>query len=367
MADKMKILIVNTVQTGKNGITNVIFNYLNSLDSDSIIFDMLSLNQPDHIYVSFIERKGGHLFVLSRKDGALKYWIGLRNLISRNKYDAVHIHGNSHTVVLELSAALFANCKNRIVHAHNTQTDYPLFHKYSTPLFKLLVTHRFSCGIDAGKWMFGTSSFTVINNGIDIEKFHFNPEKRILVRNENNWNQNRKVIGHVGYFEKVKNQEWVISVFSELYKTDNTYRLLLIGDGVQRDDMQQLVRKLNLSDVVRFTGNIDNVEDYLNAMDLVMMPSLYEGLPLTLIEQQVNGLRCFVSENITRESDKTGNLSFLSLSLPVSEWADTIRKVSIDDELARLSRSEDAIKAITACGYNIKQEAMKLLEFYKKL
>ena len=116
----MKILLINTVPTEQNGITGVIFNYLKAIDAKDITFDLLSLNTPLSQYSDIVEAKGGRVFVLPRLNGVWAYWKSLRRLIKKNHYDAVHIHGNSHTVVLELSAAWAADCVVRMVHSHTT-------------------------------------------------------------------------------------------------------------------------------------------------------------------------------------------------------------------------------------------------------
>lgn len=361
----MKILLINTVPTEQNGITGVIFNYLKAMDVKNITFDLLSLNTPSSLYSNIVESKGGRVFVLPRLEGILKYWNGLRQLIKENRYDAVHIHGNSHTVVLELSAAWAAGCGVRIVHSHTTTCKYVVVSRLLTQPFNMLYTHGLACGDAAGRWMFGKRKFTVMNNGVDTELYAFDEAKRTDIRSKEGWT-NCKVIGHVGGMVETKNHKFIIDVFNELHKRDDCYRLLLIGDGSLRADVESRVEDFGLKDYVCMTGNTNNVCDYLNAMDFVLMPSLFEGLPLTLVEQQANGLRCVVSDAITNEANKTGNLSFLSLSLGASGWADRICKMSMDSDKERIQRSEKAVNDITISGYNIKEEAKKLKDYYIK-
>lgn len=361
----MNILLINTVPTEQNGITGVIFNYLKAMDAQNITFDLLSLNTPSSLYSNIVESKGGHVFVLPRLEGTLKYWNGLRRLIKENRYDAVHIHGNSHTVVLELSAAWAAGCVVRMVHSHNTTCKHVVVSRLLTQPFNMLYTHGLACGDAAGRWMFGKRKFTVINNGVDTELYAFDETKRNALRIDKGWTD-CKVIGHVGGFVETKNQRFIVEVFRELYKCDNTYRLLLIGDGHMRQEVEEKVKECGLQDVVCMTGNINNVCDYLNAMDLVLMPSLFEGLPLTLVEQQANGLRCVVSDAITTEADKTGNMTFLPLTMDATGWAESIKSIVLDNTEQRKARSHEAIKRIRECGYSVQEEARKLKEYYIK-
>ena len=359
----MKILLINTVPTEKNGITNVMFNYLTGMNTEGMQIDFLSLNEPEQMYVKAVEERGGKLYVLPRLDGTVTYWKGLRKLIKNNKYDAVHIHGNSHTVVLELSTAWAAGCKVRMVHSHNTACKHLAVHKYMTPIFNALYTHGLACGEAAGKWMFGKRPFTVVNNGVDTRKYAFNQFTRDVIRKQNGW-ENCKVIGHVGSMIEEKNHKYILEVFKNLHKRDQSVRLLLIGDGHLRPELEADISYHGLKNAVCMTGNINNVNEYLNAMDLVLMPSLFEGLPLTLVEQQANGLQCVVADTITREADKTDSLTFLSLDAPVSEWADTIEGILSSDKDDRSIRSQSNIKKIAECGYSIQEEARKLNAYY---
>lgn len=360
----IKILLINTVPTGKNGITNVLFNYLRAMDTADMQMDLVAINQPDDYYVNEVEKKGGHVYVLPRLHGTISYWMALYNLIRENRYDAVHIHGNSHTTILELSAAKFAECKVRIVHAHSTKCSHIVVHRLLKPIFNSLYTCGIACGEAAGKFMYGNNPFDIINNGVDTEKFAFNQNYRDAIRNKHNLH-GCKVIGHVGYFSEVKNHFWIIEIFRNLVKKDNTCRLLLIGDGKLKSVITEMAKDYGIIDRIIFTGNINNVDEYLNAMDLVLMPSLYEGLPLSLIEQQANGLICIVSDRITQEVDKSGNIHFVSLSVPSEEWANIVLD-KLNSKIERGKKSIKAIENIEKCGYSIHKEAKKLYGYYNK-
>lgn len=359
----MKILLINTVPTDKNGITNVLFNYLRAMNMDDLQIDLVTINQPDEYYVKEVEKKGGQLFVLPRLNRTVMYWRSLRDLIRRENYNAVHIHGNSHTTVLELTAAKAAGCDVRIVHAHTTKCMNIGLHKLLSPLFYCLCTKNLACGVAAGKFMFGNRPFCIVNNGIDTDKFAYHQEHRDYIRNKYNWNS-CKVIGHVGYFSEVKNHRWIIEVFREIVKRDKSFRLVLIGDGELREEIVETAKEYEILDNISFTGNINNVDEYLSAIDVILMPSFFEGLPLSLIEQQANGLRCVVSDSITAEVDITGNIKFLSLSLSAKEWADEIVNIKTITDEERKRISDCANYAVIKCGYSIKEEAEKIAKIY---
>lgn len=360
-----RVLLICTTRIGKTGITNVVMNYLRSFNTEDIKFDLCAINNPEQAYIDIVRKQGGEVYVIERLGNTFTYFMDLIHLVKKQHYNAVHIHTNSHTAVLELLAAKFAGCKVRIVHSHNTTCKSVLLHRLLTPVFNLLYTHGFACGDEAGRWMFGNRPFSVINNGVDVAKFVFDKSKRDEIRTKLRVEDNQILLGHVGMFNGVKNQQFIVEVVSELCKKNENYRLVLIGDGEQRNKVEEITKNLNLEDKVFFTGNIDNVSDYLSAIDLIVMPSLYEGLPLALIEQQANGLRCIVSDTITQEVNKTGNVTFLSLNSPAEKWATEI--VSMKKVEGRELVSQKAINDIISAGYSIREEANKLERFYKEI
>lgn len=362
----MKVLVINTVPTEKNGITNVIFNYMEAISHQDIQMDLLMINEAEQSYKDRVAKCGGESIVLCRSaKNILIYLIKLSRIINKNKYDAVHIHGNSHTMILELLAAKLGGCKVRITHSHNTTCNSITLHKLLTPVFNSLYSHGLACGKEAGFWQYGNRPFTVINNGVDTDRFAFNESIRKKIRETLGVSDKETLMGHVGYFLPLKNQKFIVDILSVLDYQFKNYKLLLIGDGELRSAVEKQVHNLGLQEKVVFTGNIDNVSDYLNAIDMILMPSLYEGLPLSLIEQQANGLQCVCSDTITKEADKTGNLKFLSLKKNESEWAqEVIDFIKLE---GREQRSLKAIIDIKKSGYSIQEEASKLLKFYNSV
>ena len=361
----MKLLVINTAGLAIGGITTNMYNYLSRIKDKSTKIDLVVTVLQDEVSVKRFQNIGCSLYYLPhRTKKPFLYMYKLYLLCKKNKYDIVHIHGNSHTVVIDLLPVWIAGCVVRMVHAHNTTCSHVVVHKLLSIPFNLLYTHALACGQAAGRLMFGNKHFTIVNNGVDTDLYKFNSETRDFIRSKHKWD-NCRVLGHVGIFLEIKNQTFIVDVFKELYQKDNSYRLVLIGEGPMQNCIRDKVQRLGLSNMVVFTGNINNVHEYLNAIDLIIMPSLFEGLPLALIEQQTNGLRCVVSDNITCEADKTESLTFLSLDTPITEWADTIWKITNYSQEDRCERSKSNITKIEQCGYSILKEAKKLQTYYR--
>lgn len=358
-----KILIINTVKTQANGITNSIFNLLSECNHDFIC---------DYIAINEIDRKDNKynpistVIVLPRSFRTVfNYFFNLIRIIRKNKYNLVHIHGNSHTTILELLAAYFGGCKNRIVHSHSTRCNHVLFHHLSTYAFNALCTHRFACGELAGHWMFGKSAFQIIRNGIDVKKYEFNQISRSNIRNFLKWND-KIILGHVGNFVPVKNHKFIIDIFSELIAYNDNYRLVLIGNKLETyNETVEYCKHKNLIEKVVFTGSIPNVNEYLCAVDIIIMPSLFEGVPLALMEAQASGLICLVSDRISSEVNKTGNVYYESLNSSARNWASIIVNYQISNE--RKESSNKAISDIISSGYSITSESSKLFSLYKSI
>lgn len=353
-----KILLINTVPTDRNGITNVIFSYYGSDLVKFYQLDYMSINKLSNSYIETIKNNGGSYYFVNRSlKHVFSYIFSLRRIIKENHYDAVHIHGNSHTLVIELISAFLSNCKVRVIHAHSTSSNSHLLHKVLGPLFNLLCTTRIACGNEAGKWMFGSHDFIVIKNGINTSRFAFNEDSRDEIRKELGWD-GKVILAHVGEFSINKNQVFLVEVLKKLLNGNDTYRLLLIGDGEQRNIVNEKVNEYSLSNKVLFTGKIPDVFKYLNACDLILMPSYYEGFPVTLLEQQANGVRCVISDTITKDANISGDVAFLPLS--VDKWVDEIKSLPNDSIDNRKDRSSDSVSILKEKGFDVNSSVEKL-------
>lgn len=360
----MKVLMIPLVPFRRNGISSVICNIVNNIDNEAFDVNIVAINKPDNEYCQTVN---AHIYSIIRgKTKLFQYCYNLYKLIKKEKYDIVHIHGNSHTLAFELLIAKLAGCKKRIVHSHNTTCVYKLMNYMLTPLFNHLYTGALACGKDAGIWMFGKKNFTIINNGIDTERFAFNLAARKELRRKLCIQENEILICHVGCFNKQKNQNFLIEIFELLCKKDpDKYKLLLIGTGDLIDEIKKKVNSSEIYSKVAFLGGINNVNLYLSASDLIVMPSLYEGFPVTLVEEQANGLPCVVSDNISEDVNITGEVTFIPLNNNPKQWVEAIERQKIIGD--REEKSAESIAKIVKAGLDMKHEIKKLEKYYKEM
>lgn len=360
----IKVLVVNTIEFSRiNGITAVIMNYYRNMNKNNLQMDFLVLNQIEEEYREEFQKNHARVYCLERKQRPIYYCIQLEKLLRRNQYDVIHIHGNSAMMLPDTLMAKFAGVPVRIVHSHNTTCSHMRLHQLFYPIFQRIYTHAFACGQDAGKWLFRTRPFVEIKNGIDLKKYSYNQAVRIQYRKKLNAN-GQVVIGHVGNFFKQKNHEFLINLFAELLQKNSNYLLVLISDGDLMDQIKKQVERLGLKEKVIFLGKISNVHEYLQAMDMFVLPSLFEGLPLALVEAQAAGLPCLVADTISREVNLTNSMQYLSIQ-DTTTWVkaiqETTQRIEEDD---RIENSKKWGEDIRAAGYDIRVNANRMRELY---
>ncbi len=341
----MKVLIINTTNTKANGITNVIFNLFHPTKSLGHEIDFLTVNDPPKLYTDIIENNGGRVYTLSRSvSHPLRYIRTLKKLL--RGYDAVHVHGNSASMLLEMIAARAARVSVRILHSHSTSTNNPLLHSILRPFLRFFSTARLACSNESGKWTYGCDDYVVINNTIDVKKYVYSPEKRSSLRLEYNIDDKTSVYGHVGAFNPEKNHGFLVDVFYEIQKREPDSRLFLIGDGRLRDTIQSKVNDLGISDKVIFVGNITNVFDFLNLFDVFIFPSLHEGFGIAPLEAQANGMAVVAAkDNVPDVVRILDNFVFLPVSDGAEKWAEGILTLNTD-------RVPAAQQAVISAGYD---------------
>lgn len=351
------------------GIETMLMNYYRNIDRENIQFYFLCNKNKPGAYDEEILDLGGKIFHSPGLNPlkALKYHKIVKRIIIENNIDIVHVH-NGAFGLQALIAAKSAGVKVRISHVHGTKIDknlkLPLKLLYKTQL-KRFANQYWGCGIEAVNYYFGKNNidkenYYILKNAIDEEKFKYNSEIRKKIRQKLNIKENEILVGHVGRFMPQKNHIFLIDVFKNVLGKNKNYKLLLMGDGELQEKIKNKVTELGMKDKVIFTGNVPNTYEYYQAMDLFILPSLFEGLPVVGIEAQASGLNCLFSDTISKEVDITGNVEYLSLNDSLDKWGDKIIEISFQ-------KRKTIEKEIYNSGYSIKVETKKLEEKYEDL
>ena len=365
----MKILVICTVDLDKNGISTCIMNYFELIASSEIQMDLVAPNIVSEELRKTIESKGMKLYELPmRKESTLSYFLKLRKIISRGSYDVVHAHGNSCTLAIELLAARLGGCRRRIAHSHNTTCEHKRAHKLLRPVFELCCTERFACGEAAGKWLFQKKKFDIIKNGVNLDIYNVNEEKRKKLRCSLGVLEDEILIGHIGVFNYQKNHEFLVEVFKELKENNQEkFKMVLIGDGSLKTEIEGKVKEYALEKDIFFTGNISDVADYLQAIDILLLPSRFEGLPYVLVEAQAAGKLCIVSDKVSVEARLTELVHFVSIDSS-SEWVENVlSKYKIYKNMECKKQIQEAHNELTKKGYSLIQNAKYLKDRYLKI
>lgn len=349
------------------GVETVIMNYYRNIDKTKIQFDFVVHKGALPQYITKVKKHGGKVYeITSYKSNILKYTYEIYKIIKENNYEIVHSNMNSLSG-FPLFAAYLACAKVRILHNHTTDNPAEgirtIAKRILRPFARLFANQYWACSKLAAEWMYGKNAVingrvTIINNAINLEKFKFNKEKREKLRKELGV-ENCFVIGHVGRFMKQKNHEFLIEIFNEVLKQKNNAKLLLIGDGNLKSLIEAKVQNLGIEKAVIFLGVRNDVADLYNAMDVFILPSLYEGLPVVGVEVQANGLPFICSDKVTDEILLTNNIKLLSLRQPKTEWCSAI----INAERKEIVNNED----ILLKNFDIKSESRKLENIYKNM
>lgn len=360
----MRILVVVTGGLKNDGISLGTIGYFNSMKKDDMTIDFLAVNNVEKSVVKKIEKANCNVIkIKERNKKPLEYMYRLYRIIRKNKYDIVHVHGSSALLVIEMFIAKIAGVKVRIAHSRNTKCNNVKVDKLLRKAFYKFTTDYFACGKEAGEWLFENNEFTIIPNGKNIKQFEFSIQKREEIRNKFNLN-NKLVIGHVGRINHQKNHEFLIDIFYEVKKLNSNTALILVGDGELRDSIKEKIERLGLINDVIMTGEVNNANEIMQGMDVMVMPSLYEGLPNVVIEAQISGLPCVISDTITRECKITDRVSFESLESSKEVWAKKILNISI---INREECKDKIIDEVRNAGYDIDENAKRLKDIYLSL
>ena len=358
--DTIRVLeIVTDMRRG--GLETMLMNYYRHIDRDLVQFDFLVHRDFRADYDDEIESLGGKIYRLPRLvPWSPSYHKALDKFFAEHtEYRIVHVHQDCLSSVI-LKAAEKRGIPVRIAHSHNSNQDKNL--KYFVKLYyrrqiPQYATHLFSCGQAAGEWMFQGAPFEILNNAIDARQYQFDPTRARQKRLELGIPEGGFVMGHVGRFSPQKNHDFLLDIFAEVHRQQKNAFLLLVGDGSLRLDVEKKVHSLELNSNVIFTGVRNDVPDLMQAMDVFVFPSLYEGLPVTMIEAQAAGLPCFISDKVPLECKITDLVTQIPLQAPAEQWAEQILS-------AHHLERKDTYSQIAAAGFDIVERAEWLQNFY---
>lgn len=338
------------------GLENVLMNYFRNINRDEIHIDFLVNEKYATDYTREVKALGGNVYYTDRlgQQGLIKYINSLIHIIKNNgPYDVIHVNMEQRGGIACL-AGLIAGVKMRICHSHTTNVS-AIYSKLLMPLYRLFIkisaTKLLACGESAGQFMLG-KKFEVLPNAIDVNKFAYVDQSLVKAfKNSYGLPDNAVLLGHVGRLSKEKNQLFLIDLLAKLSKSVIDYRLIIVGDGEEKNKILKLAEEKGIIDRIIFTGFREDVNILMNVFDIFLLPSFYEGLPLTVIEAQAAGVQCILSNNITTEVDLgLGLVEFLSIK-DISSWAAYIisfRKKVINKNLIN-TKFQERCYEIKAC------------------
>ena len=357
-----RVLYVVTVRLAYEGITMSALNFIRNMDRTKVHVDVASPGPVDEGIRQELESLGCAVHII---DGRLKspagYMLKLMQLVRRGGYDIVQAHGNSCTLAIDLMAAYLGGAKVRIAHSHNSFCKFMKAHKLLRIPFDMLYTHSFACGKEAGEWLFPGKRFTVVRNATDSRKYLFDPGVRAEYRSRLGLG-NELVLGSVAGMNDQKNHMFMLAVLADLKRVRSDVKLVLVGDGPLRGDIEERVSRLGLEGDVVFTGVRRDVPQLLQAFDVMLLPSLYEGFPCVLVEWQCAGLRALVSDTVTGDADLTGLVRYLPIDKGTAPWVDVLKDIRPDDD--RAMTSANAVMQVRDKGYDIVRTAKDMQKFY---
>lgn len=346
------------------GAESFVMNLYRSIDRTKVQFDFIKHVSQKCMFEDEILSLGGKIFICPRYTGKnhfkyCKWWNEF--FFNHPEYKIIHGHVRSTSAIYLLIAKKHGLIT--IIHSHSTSNGKGTMGMLKTVMqypTRYIADYLFACSEKAGKWMYGQYvsqklNYKIVPNGIDLARFEFKLQKRKQIRQYLGIQDNEMVIGHVGRFTAAKNHEFLIRVF-QAYREKHAYaKLLLVGEGELLESIKSKCRELNILENVIFTGNRSDTENFYQAMDVMVFPSLWEGLGIVLIEAQANNLPCFVSKTIPKEAIITDSVKTLSLH-EIRPWVKEIENLKKCDRSAPMNMGLQK--------YNMKTISRKIQKFY---
>ncbi|HEX6923213.1 MAG TPA: glycosyltransferase family 1 protein [Bacillales bacterium] len=361
--DGPKRILHAAVNMNRGGAETLIMNWYRNIDRTKVQFDFLTCKEGS--FDAEIMEMGGmvHRIPYISNVGHFQYMKALDDFFSTHReYHAVHSHMDRMSGLV-LRSARKADIPIRIAHSHNTKSEGGLaargYKWYAGHFILKSASHLFACSGRASEWLYGkhASRATLLKNGVDCNRFRFSPETEKKVKEKLHLDPDGFIVGHIGRFHTQKNHSFLIESFAEIAKLYSNARLILIGDGPLKPTIEKKVVDLGLADKVKFLGVRHNVHELLQAFDVMVFPSIHEGLPVTLIEAQGVGVPCVISDAITDEADiGAGLIKYESIKNSPRTWAE--KAIHME------KRRDEGPDFIKNKGFDIRTSASWLQDFY---
>lgn len=350
---KRLLCIVSAMNTG--GAETFLMKMYRSLDREKYQMDFC-VNSDENFYEQEILKLGGKIYKIPAKSQNVRKWHQeLKQVVRENGYQYVIRVCEHSLAVLDLLVAREGGAKHLIMRSSNAGSGSSMStfaHKCFRFLPRTVPTVKLAPSTEAAEYTFGKGCVQhgqaiLLHNAIDTNIYRFDEAGREKIREELGL-EDKFVVGHVGRFNQQKNHEFLIDVFHEVWKSNPESRLVLVGEGELEEAVRKKVHTLDLDDYVIFTGVRKDIPQLMSAFDVFLFPSLYEGMPNTVIEAQATGLTCIISDTITREADITGLVSFLPLDNQ-QQWVNTLLACGAQNDIEH----RDVVGRIQESGYDI--------------
>ena len=349
------LCILSSLDAG--GAETFLMKISRALSPEAYQFDFI-VSSGNGCYTEEVLSRGGKIYQIPmRTKNFFGAFCGIRSVVKQNNYDAVLKLGENSLAVWDLIAARLGGARYLALRSCNAPTDLSLksrcIHRFFRPLLNCVATAKLAPSRLAADFMFGKKTdVNLLHNGVDLNCFCYDSQKRMEIREEFGL-KDKFVVGHIGRFHAQKNHKYLLAIFKEIFAKRQDAVLLIVGTGALEKQIFDWVAEKGLQDQVIFAGQRFDIPALLSAMDVFVFPSLYEGMPNTVIEAQATGLPCVIADTITREANLTGLVHYLSLNDVPDLWAEKAfstcagkRKDTRDDFIARGYDIEDVAKEL---------------------
>lgn len=360
---KEPIRILHVLQRMESGGTQaLLMNLYRNIDRSKVQFDFLVEYPDKEFYDEEIEKLGGKIYYTSvRKDyNILKFKKQLREVLENNDYKIIHVH--AYTIgYFVLKTAKKCGIPVRIAHSHNNETVRDkkyIYKRIMQKLFTIHATDLFACSKEAGEYLFKNKEFHILNNAIDSKKFIFDKAKRDKIRKELQFEDNF-IVGHVGRLHDQKNHKFLFKVFEEIKKKKDNAKLILIGKGPLEEQLKEIVDNSSVKNDIMFLGVKSNVNEYFMAMDVFVLPSLFEGLGIVAIESQAAGIPTLTADTLPQSTLITPLIKHISLEEDLELWANEVIEISKINE-----KNQNMQQYIIDAGYDISVSSKMMEDYY---